>query len=128
MARKEFTYRGYKLEQLQNMKVEEFAKLVCARKRRTLTRGFIKKHEKLLDRSRKIQGKPIRTHCRDMVILPEFVGKTFAVYNGKEFVRLDIKPEMIGDYLGEYVQTRRRIMHSAPGMGATRASKFVSLK
>ena len=128
MARKEFTYRGYTLEDLQKMKIEEFVKVVSARTRRSLKRGFIKKHEKLIERSRKIQGKPIRTHCRDMIILPEFTGKIFSVYNGKEYVRTDITPEMIGHYLGEFVATRRRVMHSAPGVGATRASKFVSLK
>jgi len=128
MAKKEFTYRGYTLEAIQKMNVAEFAKLVCARERRTLSRGLIPQHKKLLERSRKVQGKPIRTHCRDMLILPEFVGKTFAIHNGKEYIRTDITPEMMGHYLGEFVLTRRRVMHSAPGVGATRASKFVSLK
>jgi len=128
MAKKEFTYRGYKLEELQKMNVTEFAKLVCARERRALSRGLIPQHKKLLERSRKVQGKPIRTHCRDMIILPEFVGKTFAIYNGKEYIRLDITQEMISHHLGEFVLTRRRVMHSAPGVGATRASKYVSLK
>ena len=128
MAKKEFTYRGYTLEGLQKMSIEEFTKLVCARERRTLNRGFIQTHKKLLERSRKVQGKPIRTHCRDMIILPEFVGKTFAIYNGKEYIRTDITQEMIGHHLGEFVLTRRRVMHSAPGVGATRASKYVSLK
>ena len=128
MAKKEFTYRGYKLEELKKMKLAEFAELLCARERRTLSRGISQKHKKLVERSRKIQGKPIRTHCRDMIILPEFSGKLFAIYNGKEFVRTDILPEMIGHYLGEFVQTRNRVKHSAPGVGATKASKFVSLK
>ena len=128
MVKKEFTYRGFKLEQLQKMSKEEFAKLEDARTRRSLTRGFIKTHEKLLERSRKIQGKAIRTHCRDMIILPEFVRKLFAIYNGKEYVRTDITAEMIGHCLGEFVLTRKRTTHSAPGVGATRSSKFVSLK
>ena len=111
------------------MKLNEFAELLCARKRRSISRGLLQKHKKLVLRSRKIQqGKPIRTHCRDMIILPEFAGKTFAIYNGKEFVKTDVTPEMVGYYLGEFVQTRNRVKHSAPGVGATKASKFVSLK
>ncbi len=82
-----------------------------------------------MERSRKIESpKQIRTHCRDMIILPEFVGKVLGIYNGKEFVRTEIKPDMIGDYIGEYALTRKRVTHSAPGIGATRASKYVSLK
>jgi|TARA_Y100000310_G_C20685603_1_gene818732 small subunit ribosomal protein S19 len=128
MVKKEFKYRGYTLEQLQGMTIEEFAKLVCSNKRRSLARGLIKDHKKLVERARKIQGKPVRTHCRDMIILPEFVGKIFAIYNGKEYVRTDIIPEMIGSRLGEFVVTRRKVSHSSPGVGATRSSKFVSLK
>lgn len=128
MVKKEFTYRGYKLEDLKKMNLEEFSKLVTARKRRTLKRGFTQKHKKLLEKSRKSAGKTIKTHCRDMVILPEFAGKTFAIYNGKEYVSVKIEPEMIGSCLGEFVMTRNRVKHSAPGMGATRASKYISLK
>jgi small subunit ribosomal protein S19 len=128
MVKKEFRYRGYKLEQLQKMNLEEFSKVVDARKRRSLKRGFSQTHKKLLQKSRKNTDKVLRTHCRDMIILPEFVGKTFGVYNGKEFKTIKIEPEMIGYYLGEFVLTRKRVQHSAPGMGATRASKFISLK
>ncbi len=127
---KEFRYRGYTLEELQKMSLEEFAKLVKARERRKILRGFTESEKKLLQkiRKRKDSKKPIRTHCRDMVILPEMVGLTIAVHNGKEFVPVTIQPEMIGHRLGEFALTRKQVKHSSPGVGATRSSKFVSVK
>ncbi len=134
---KEFRYRGYTLEQLQSMSLEEFAKLVTARARRSILRGFRDPMRKrLLEKVKKAreelkQGKkpkPIRTHCRDMIILPQMVGLTIAVYNGKEFVPVEIKPEMIGRYLGEFVFTRKRVIHGAPGIGASRSTKHVGKK
>ena len=44
------------------------------------------------------------------------------VYNGKEFIPLTITAEMLGHYLGEFVLTRKKVAHSAPGIGATRSS------
>ena len=122
-----FTFRGFTLEQLKKMSLEEFAKVANSETRRKLLRGMPEKHKKLLLRARKSAG-PVRTHCRDMLILPEFVGKQFNVHNGKEFIPVRVEADMIGHYLGEFAQTRRRVQHSAPGMGATRASKYVSLK
>ncbi len=123
---KEFRYRGYTLEELKKMPLEELAKLLPARERRKIKRGFTEQEEKLLAKLRK---KPYaRTHCRDMIVLPEMVGKVIYVHNGREFVRVDIKPEMIGHRLGEFAQTRTFIKHSGPGIGATRSSKYVPLK
>ncbi len=56
------------------------------------------------------------------------VGIKIGVYSGKEYVPLEIKPEMLGHRLGEFVMTRKQVKHSAPGFGATRSSKFVPLK
>lgn len=124
------TWKGKTLEELKEMPKEEFVKLVDARQRRSLKRGLIDKHQKLFDkvRSWKEGSKPIRTHCRDMVIVPEMVEVAFAIYNGKEFVKFTPTIEMVGHYLGEYSQTRGKVQHSAPGFGATRSSKFVPLK
>lgn len=124
---KVFTYRGHTIEELKKMSLEDFSKLATAEVRRKLNRGLPQKHKKLLERVRKAKG-PVRTHCRDMIILPEFVGKQFNVHSGKEYAIVRIEPEMVGHYLGEFAPTRRRVQHSAPGMGATRASKYVSLK
>ncbi|HDN83409.1 MAG TPA: 30S ribosomal protein S19 [Candidatus Altiarchaeales archaeon] len=136
MARKEFRYRGYTLEELQAMSMDELVKIMPARIRRTLNRGFteaqkilikkIRKRRREMEEGKKV--KPIRTHCRDMPILPEMVGLDFEVYNGKEFIRVKITPEMIGHYLGEFSPTRKPVKHSAPGVGATRSSMFVPIK
>ena len=126
---KEFSYRGYSLEELQKMSMEEFAKLLPARGRRTLLRGWDEERMKAVRKIINSDGsKPVRTHRRDLIILPQFVGKRVAVYNGKEFVDIEIKPEMIGHYLGEFALTRKEVKHSGPGVGATRSSKFVPLK
>lgn len=123
---KEFAFRGYNFEEIQKMPIEEFMKLIPSRERRKLRRGLTEQEEILLRKLRK-KGSA-KTHCRDMVILPEMVGKVIFVHNGKEFVRVEIKPEMLGHRLGEFAQTRRFEKHSGPGVGATRSSKFVPLK
>ncbi|ACS34501.1 30S ribosomal protein S19 [Thermococcus gammatolerans] len=133
MARKkEFRYRGYTLDELLNMSLEEFAKLLPARQRRSLKRGLSPEQKKLLRKIRLAKkgkyNKPIRTHSRDMIVLPEMVGITIHVHNGKEFVPIEIKPEMIGHYLGEFALTRKIVQHGSPGVGATRSSMFVAVK
>jgi small subunit ribosomal protein S19 len=129
---REFTYRGYTLEQLQQMSMDEFIKLLPSRQRRSLKRGLTEPQRKLLEKVRKYKrlgiNKPIRTHARDMVILPEMVGTTIAVHNGKEFVPVEIVPEMIGHRLGEFVITNKRVVHGRPGVGATKSSMYVPLK
>ena len=125
--KEEFTYRGHTLSELKKMKLEELAKLLPARQRRTLLRGFSEDHKKLLAKIK--SGDPnVRTHIRDMVVLPEMVGKKVFVHGGKEFLPVEIAPEMIGHYLGEFVLTRKKVMHGAAGIGATRSSKYVPLK
>lgn len=79
-------------------------------------------------RSKAKDAKPIRTHCRDMVILPEMVGLTLLVHSGKEFTSIDIRPEMIGHYIGEFVITNKKVVHGTPGIGASRSSMYVPLK
>lgn len=121
-----FMYRGKTLEELQKMSLNEFAQLVPSRQRRSLLRMSEAKKkfiEKILS-----SNKPKRTHFRDLVIIPAMVGKKVAVYNGKEFVYIDIKPEMIGHFLGEYAPTRKPVKHSAAGIGATRSTKFIAVK
>jgi small subunit ribosomal protein S19 len=129
----EFTYRGHTLDELQDMSLEEVAELLPARKRRSIERGLSVEKEKLLEEARESEEEetandPIRTHLRDMPVLPEFVGLTFAVYNGQSFERVKVEPEMIGHYLGEFQLTRKQVEHGQAGIGATRSSKFVPLK
>ncbi len=129
---REFTYRGYTMDQLQQMSMDEFIKLLPSRQRRSLKRGLTEAQRKLLEKVRKHRklgiNKPIRTHARDMVILPEMVGLTVAVHNGKEFVPVEIVPEMVGHRLGEFAITNKRVVHGRPGVGATKSSMYVPLK
>lgn len=70
----------------------------------------------------------VRTHLRDMIILPSMVGRTVKIHNGKEFISVEIQPDMIGHYLGEFALTRKEVKHGSAGLGATRSSKFIPLK
>lgn len=126
--KKEFTYRGLNLEQLKALPPEEMQKLLPARIRRSLQRGLKEEHQHLVERVAKHPDAVLRTHLRDMPILPTFVGRAFAVHNGKEFQRVDVQPEMVGHYLGEFALTRKSVKHTGPGVGATRGSKFMPLK
>ncbi|WP_435175865.1 30S ribosomal protein S19 [Halorussus sp. AFM4] len=129
----EFTFRGHTLDELQDMSLDEVAELLPARQRRTIERGLSAQQEKLLAEAREATEEetandPIRTHLRNMPVLPEFVGLTFAVYNGQSFDRVYVEPEMLGHYLGEFQLTRQQVEHGQAGIGATRSSKFVPLK
>lgn len=123
----EFTYRGKTLEDLKKLSIEEFATLVPSRQRRTIQRGFSEEHKKLLHKI-KIKDPNIRTHLRDMIVLPEMIGMKINIHSGKEFAPVELIPEMLGHYFGEFVLTRRKVSHGAAGVGATRSSKFIPLK
>ena len=127
MARKEYTYRGKKISELTELSLNELAELLPARQRRCLKRGFTEQ-QKILLKKIKNNEKNIKTHCRDMIVLPEMVGKTIKVHNGKGFFQVSIVEIMIGHYLGEFALTRNRVEHSAPGIGATRSSAALSVK
>jgi small subunit ribosomal protein S19 len=123
----EFTYRGMTLDQLKKMSIEEFAEFLPARQRRTIRRGFSNEHNKILHRI-KNGDTTIKTHLRNMIIFPEMVGLNLEIYNGRQFERIEVIPEMLGCYFGEFSLTRRRVSHGSAGVGATKSSKFVPLK
>ncbi len=126
MAKKEFTYKGKTLAELQGMDIKAIAALYPARQRRSLLRGFTEQQKILL---RNLQQKDtVKTHCRDIVVLPSMVGKTIMLHNGKEFVAVRVTQEMLAHCLGEFALTRRRVQHSAPGIGATRSSASASVR
>jgi len=129
---KEFRYRGLTTEDLQNQSFENLFHLFPARARRSLTRGITDQKRKLLEEAKMAKaGKlptPIKTHLRDVIILPYMIGVTINVFSGKEFVPVNITQEMVGHYLGEYVMTNKRVVHGAPGVGASRSSLYVPLK
>ena len=130
----DFSYRGYNLEELEEMSLEDFADLLPSRGRRALRRGLTTRQKKLLERVKEVKQKEnpqeefIRTHCRDMVIVPEMVGLRFGVYDGEDFSTVEVEPRMIGHRLGEFALTRKKVEHSTPGIGATRSSLYVPLK
>ncbi len=122
------------MEELQQMSMDEFIKILPARQRRSLTRGLTTDERVLMElirnsrRSKLKDAKPIKTHCRDMVIIPEMVGLSLMIHSGKEFTPVDIQPAMVGHYLGEFVITNKKVLHGTPGIGASRSSMYVPLK
>ena len=125
--KKEFIFRGKTLEELTKLSISEFAQLLDSRKRRSLLRGLSPQQKILLAKFKK-NDKNIRTHCRNMIILPEMINTQIKVHNGKEFIMVRIIPEMAGHFLGEFVLTRKKVGHHAPGIGATRSSASLSVK
>lgn len=119
MAKKEFTYRGKTLHELEGMSVNELALLFPSSIRRKIKRGFTEQEQTFLKKLMK-KGSA-KTHCRDMIILPTMVGKTVKIHNGKEFQDVILTDEMIGHYLGEFAGTRKNVKHGAAGIGSTTA-------
>ena len=129
IRKKEFRFHGLTPGELQKISIEELLPLFPSRIRRTLKRGLTAKQNKLLQDIRNAkEGDLIKTHCRDMIILPEFIGHTIQVHSGKEFQIVNIQPQMLGHYLGEFALTRKKVKHTGPGVGATRSSKYMPLK
>ncbi len=132
---KEFMYRGHNLSSLQGMSMDEFIDLLPSRQRRSLQRGLTPEQRILLEKMRKAkettekaESVTIKTHVRDMIILPEMVGVKISVHNGREFIPVEVRPEMIGHYLGEFAITNKPVRHGTPGIGASRSSMYVPLK
>ena len=125
---KKFLFHGKNLDELQSMSLENFSLLLKSRARRALKRGLTEQEKILLENVRKEPNKFHKTHCREMVILPEMVGKKFGIHNGKEFFSLIITEEMLGHRLGEFSHSTKEVKHSAPGIGATKSSKYIPLK
>ena len=124
---KKFMYRGVDLDRLLEMSNTELMELFNARQRRKFSRGIQRAPATLLKKLRiakaeaTIGEKPsaVKTHLRNMVIVPEMVGSVVGIYNGKQFINAEIKPEMIGSYLAEYSITYKPIHHGRPGAGFT---------
>ena len=144
--KKELTYRGLTVAELQELPM--FAPdddpdalsveaIMPSRARRSMSRGYAAgisnggsnlEEEHFINRLRENPGKKVKTHCRSLYILPEMVGRTIGIHDGRAFKMVEIVPEMLGHALGEYAPTRRSVTHTGPGVGATRSSKHVALK
>jgi|TARA_B100001750_G_scaffold248514_1_gene280475 small subunit ribosomal protein S19 len=129
---KKFNYKGKSVEELQKISNDELFSILNSRQRRSLKRGISDNKKKLIAEIKLAKdGKnknSIKTHQRDIIILPYMVGVTVNVFSGKEFTPVTISAEMIGHYIGEYVITNKRVSHGAPGVGASRSSLYVPLK
>ncbi|MCX8197167.1 MAG: ribosomal protein S19 family protein [Candidatus Micrarchaeota archaeon] len=128
-------YRGKEKEELVSMSIEEFMPLLTSRARRAVKRAMENRNfilrkfmKKVSEIKAKNPSKIIRTHLREAVIVPEWLGLTFAVHNGKEWKNVQITIDKIGYRLGDFSHTTGRVIHSGPGVGATRGSKFIPLK
>ena len=124
---KEILWKGKTPEEIKNLSLNEFADLIPARERRSIKRGFTDQQKIFLEKLRKGDKDP-KTHCRDLIIIPEMLGKKIKVHSGKEFFMVVINEEKLGHRLGEFAVTRRRVAHSAPGIGATRSSAALSVR
>lgn len=129
VRKKDFQYRGKTLEELKKLDVREFAKLLRARERRTVLRQF-QELEKFIQKAKlkETKNKKIKTHDRYLIVVPELVGMKIQIYNGREFIQIDVTEEMLGHRLGEFASTRGRIKHAKAGVGATKGSKHKSKK
>jgi len=129
VRKKEFRFHGLTIDEVKKLTIDELLPLIPSRMRRSLKRGLTKNQNKLVSGIEIADEQDvIRTHQRDMIILPSFVGHKIAIHDGKEFHEVKIEPQMIGHYLGEFALTRSKVKHTGPGVGATRSSKFMPLK
>nr|3J0L_S Chain S, Ribosomal protein S15 [Oryctolagus cuniculus]3J0O_S Chain S, Ribosomal protein S15 [Oryctolagus cuniculus]3J0P_S Chain S, Ribosomal protein S15 [Oryctolagus cuniculus]3J0Q_S Chain S, Ribosomal protein S15 [Oryctolagus cuniculus] len=123
-----FTFRGKGLEELtalasgsnsEKLISDELAALFDAKTRRRVKRGISEKYAKFVNKVRRSKEKcpagekpvPVKTHYRSMIVIPELVGGIVGVYNGKEFVNVEVKFDMIGKYLAEFAMTYKPTTH-----------------
>lgn len=129
IRKKEFKFKGMNLEELKKFDVREFAKFVPSGNRRTILRNFQKIEDFItLAKTKENKNKRIKTHIRDLVIVPQMVGMKLNIYNGKEFIPVEVTGEMLGHKFGEFAPTRNRVKHSKAGVGATKGTKSKSKK
>ncbi len=124
---KELRWHGKSEEEIKTLDLKEFRSLIPAQQRRSLKKGFTDQQQKLLKRIES-DDKNIKTHCRNMVILPSMLGKMIKIHNGKEFVPIVFTAEMLGHRFGEFSHTRKMVTHSSAGIGATRSSRAISAR
>lgn len=129
IRKKEFTYKGKTIEELKVLDVREFAKYLKSRQRRSVLRQF-QEIEKFINRAKEkiAKKKPIKTHQRALIITPEMVGMKIQIYNGRNFIPIEIIGEMLGHRFGEFALTRARIKHGSAGIGATKGSRAQAKK
>ncbi len=124
-------YKGKLPNELIGISAAEYTKMIKSRQRRWLKRNSLqlrKLNEIVESRISSSSKKPIKTRSREALIMPSWIGLSFDIYNGKEYQHIEVAPNMLGHRLGEFVYSTKRVQHSAPGIKATRGSKFLSQK
>lgn len=127
--KKQITFRGKNLDELKTLSVREFAKYVKSSERRSILRQF-QEIENFVNMAKKkiSKGKKVRTHKRSIVIVPEMVGMKLQIYNGHNFIPIEVTMEMLGHRFGEFALTRARIKHGKAGVGATKGTRAKAKK
>lgn len=125
-GKKKFLFKGKTVEELKALDVREFAKYLKSTPRRYLLRNF-QAVETFLNRSREKNSKkkPIKTHDRELIVVPEMVGWRIHVHKGNGFEQVDVIEEMLGHRLGEFAPTRKKASHTKSGAGATKGKKVI---
>ena len=124
-------FKGMVASEAAKLSNEQYLKLIKSRQRRSIKRNSMQYRElltKVAEMQKAPAKKPIKTHIREAVILPSWIGLTFSIYTGKEFQPIEITANMLGHRLGEFAFSTKRVLHSAPGIRATRGSKFLAVK
>ncbi len=85
--------------------------------------SLIKKVDKMKDQTNK---QPIKTWSRKSTIIPEFVGFSFLIHNGKKFIPIKISEEMVGHKLGEFSPTRQFSGHTPADKKAAQVESSAS--
>jgi len=118
------------------MEMKEIVALLNARQRRRFKRGIPGKYDRFIKKLRLAKKdvpvgekpKAVKTHLRDCIILPEMCNSVVECYGGKYWNPIEVKADMVGHYLAEFSMTYKPIRHGKVGVGATRSSKFTSLR
>lgn len=129
IQKKQFTFRGKTIEELKKLDVREFSKYLNSKTKRFVLRQF-QVIEEFVKRAKKkaAKNKPIKTHRRDIIIVPGLIGMKINIYNGKTFVPVIVTEEMLGHKFGEFSLTRKKVGHGSAGVGATKGTKFKAKK
>ena len=109
-------YRGMTPSEISTLSDQDYLKMLKSRQRRSVIRNSLKYRmlsEKIAEQKKSGSTKPVKTHIREAVILPSWIGMTINVYNGKEFQQLTISANMLGHRLGEYAYSTKRVVHSS---------------
>merc|ERR1712039_637494 len=130
---RKYSYRGVDLDKLLDMSNQDLMELFRARQRRKFSRGIKRKPISLLKKTKRETAygdKPeaVKTHLRNMVIVPEMIGSVVGVYNGKQYINVEIKPDMVGHYLAEFSITYKPTKHGRAGGGGKGGASFIPLK